>query len=188
LLDYEDFARAFSGVAKARAQVLQLGSTKTIAITIAGPNGKEITSASPTWNNLIGALRNGGDPFVNVQLLPFQASTFRLGLKVKCDPDREARSVLAEVEAALRASFSFESRELGQPVHQSEVIAVAQAVPGVVGVELLRLYGGSEPPSQAQDSLQIRLLASRMRVQGGIAKAAELLTLDPRPIDQLEEM
>ena len=37
LLDYEDFARAFSGIAKARAQVLHLSSGPVIAITIAGP-------------------------------------------------------------------------------------------------------------------------------------------------------
>jgi hypothetical protein len=37
-------------------------------------------------------------------------------------------------------------------------------------------------------SKQLRLLASRMRVEGGIAEPSELLTLDPGPLDQLEEM
>jgi hypothetical protein len=188
LLDYEDYARAFSGVAKARAQILQLGSGTTIAITIAGPKGKVITSASPTWINLIGSLQDSGDPFVAVQLQQHQASSFRIGIKVKCDLDREPEKVLADVEAALRAAFSFDVRELGQPVQQSEVIVVAQAVPGVIAVDLIALYGGTTPAAQVTKSLQPRLLASRMRVQAGIAKAAEILTLDPGPFDTLEAM
>jgi hypothetical protein len=73
-------------------------------------------------------------------------------------------------------------------VQQSEVIAVAHRVPGVVAVDLTRLYGGTEPPAQGAVSVQVRLLASRMRVAGGVALPAELLTLDPAPLDQLEEM
>jgi hypothetical protein len=61
-------------------------------------------------------------------------------------------------------------------------------VAGVVGVDLTRLYGGTEPASQTAVSLQDRLLASRLRVVGGVALAAELLTLDPAPFDRLEEM
>lgn len=188
LLDYEDYARAFSGVAKARAQVLQLATGKTIAITIAAPKGKVIGPASPTWINLIGSLKESGDPYVSVQLLKHQASTFHIGIKVECDPDREGATVLADVEAALRAAFSFDARELGQPVQESEVIAAAQAVPGVVAVDLVALYGGTAPHAQTMPSVQARLLASRMHIQGGVAQADEILTLDPGPLDTLEEM
>ena len=73
-------------------------------------------------------------------------------------------------------------------MQQSDVLAVAQALPGVVAIDLTRLYGGTEPASQTAVSLQVRLLASRMRVLGGVALPAELLTLDPAPFDALEEM
>ena len=49
----------------------------------------------------------------NVLLLSYQASTFRLGLKVKRDPAYESKPLLAAVEAALRAHYSFASRSLG---------------------------------------------------------------------------
>ena len=75
-----------------------------------------------------------------------------------------------------------------QPVLQSDVIAVAHAVPGVVAVDLDFLYGGTAPAAQTVRSRQTRLLASRMRVSGGVALPAELLTLDPGPLDRLEEM
>ena len=75
-----------------------------------------------------------------------------------------------------------------QPVLQSDVIAVAHSVPGVVAVDLDFLYGGTAPAAQTVRSRQTRLLASRMRVSGGVALPAELLTLDPGPLDRLEEM
>ena len=188
LLDYEDFARGFSGIAKAQAQVLQLTAGPTVAITIAGPDGASLTEASPVWINLLGALRKNGDPHVAVILLGAELSTFHLGLKVKCDPAFEAKVVLSAVEAALRVRFAFASRELGQPVQQSEVIAVAQALPGVVAVDITHLFGGTQPSAQTSESNQVRLLASRMRVDAGVARPAELLTLDPGPFALLGEM
>ncbi|WP_456621078.1 MULTISPECIES: putative baseplate assembly protein [unclassified Bradyrhizobium] len=188
VLDYEDFARAFTGIAKAQAQVLQLPRGKTVAITIAGPPDAPVNSASPVWTNLLAALKAGGDPHVAVALLPYQANAFRVGLKVKRDPDFDAKAMLAAVEAALRAHFAFDARELGQPVQQSDVIAVAQSVPGVLAIDLVRLYGGSSPSAQTIPSRQARLLAARMHVDQGVAKPSELLTLNPAPFDLLEEM
>lgn len=188
LLDYEDFALAFTGIAKAQAAVLQLAAGPTIAITLAGPDGDVLSDTNPVWNNLWQALRNSGDPHVNVQLLSYQASSFKLGLKVKRDPAYAIEPLLAAVEAALRAHYSFEQRALGQPVLQSDVIAVAHSVPGVVAVDLDYLYGGTAPLLQRFKSRQTRLLASRMRVSGLVALPSELLTLDAGPFDRLEEM
>ena len=188
LLDYEDFALAFTGVAKAQAQVLQLSAGPTIAITIAGQDGAVVSSTNPVWTNLQLALTSSGDPHVNIALLSYQPSMFRLGLKVKRDPAYQIKALLAAVEAALRDHFSFDHRALGQPVYQSDVIAVAQGVPGVVAIDLDFLYGGTSPASQTVKSRQTRLLASRMRVNGGVALPSELLTLNPAPFDRLEEM
>ena len=46
---------------------------------------------------------------MNVALLSYQPSTFRLGLKVKRDPAYELKPLLAAVEAALRAHYSFDA-------------------------------------------------------------------------------
>jgi hypothetical protein len=191
LLDYEDFAMAFTGIAKAQAQVLQLGAGPTIAITLAGQDGTQLSSSNPVWKNLWLALKANGDPHVSLLLLPYQASTFRLGLKVRRDPAYEIKPLLAAVEAALLAHYAFDTRSLGQPVLQSDVIAVVHSVPGVVAVDLDFLYREKAPmpaPSaQASKSSQTRLLASRMRVSGSVALPAELLTLSA-PFDRLEEM
>ena len=188
LLDYEDFARAYTGIAKAQAAVLQLRHGPIIGITVAGQDGVSIDATNPIRRNLLAALRANGDPRVDVRLLDYVASTFRIGLKVKCDPDYETAPVLAAVEAALRKAFSFAMRNLGQPVQQSEVIAVVHAVPGVVAMDLDLLYGGTAPVAQTLPSLQARLLASRMRVVDGAPVAAELLVLHPGALDRLEAM
>jgi hypothetical protein len=188
VLDYEDFARAYSGVARARAEVLLLHTGPTIVITVAGPNGTLISAASPIRINLRAALTASGDPHVAVRVLPHRASTFRLGVKVKPDPDRDEKRVLGDVETALRIAFGFDARDLGQPVHLSEVIATMQGVKGVIAVDVDLLYGGTEPVSQTVPSRQTRLLASRMSVRAGEPLADELLTLDPAPLDRLEVM
>jgi baseplate J-like protein len=217
LLDYEDFALAFTGIAKAQAQVLQLPAGPTVAVTVAGPRGESLTSSDSVWQNLRDALRAGGDPHVPVQLLSYQPIEFHLGLKVKRDPAYELRPLLATVEAALRAHYAFDARALGQPVLQSEIIAVAHSVRGVVAVDLDFLYVPQPvPPPQRGPILlfathvslrpgpalvktrrpnaplarsrQNRLLASRMRVGSGVALPAELLTLSSGPLDLLEEM
>ncbi len=188
VLDYEDFALAFTGIAKAQARVLNLSAGPTVAITLAGPAGKLVPPAGPVATSLLAALKAGGDPHVAVTLLSYLDSTFHVGIRVKIAADHESETVLAAVEAALRSAFSFDGRALGQPVQQSEVIAVAQAVPGVVAVDLEHLYSGTEPGQQALTPPSKRLLAKRIHVGGGTARSAELLTLDPGPLALLEEM
>ena len=188
LLDYEDFAMAFAGIAKAQARVLQLAGGPAIAITMAGQDGAQLSSDNPVWNHLWLALKAGGDPHVNVLLLPYRKSAFHLGLKVRRDPAYELKPLLAAVEGALRSRYAFEARALGQPVLQSEVIAAVHSVPGVVAVDLDFLYGGTAPAAQTKKSRQTRLLAACMHVQGGAAMPAELLTLDTGPLERLEEM
>jgi hypothetical protein len=182
VVDYEDFALAYTGIAKAQARVLNLRAGPTIAVTLAPPAGTQLTPTGPVATGLLAALKAGGDPHVAVTLLPHLDSHFQIGMRVRSAEDHESGTVLAAVEGALRSFFSFENRALGQPVHQSEVIAVAQAVPGVVAVDLELL------DFTAAGSLQTRLLADRMHVAGGAAQPAELLTLDPGPLALLEEM
>ena len=188
LLDYEDFAMAFAGIAKAQARVLPLAGGPAIAITVAGQDGVQLSAGHPVWNNLWLALKAGGDPHVNVLLLPYQKSVFHLGLKLRRDPAYELKPLLAAVEETLRRRYAFDARALGQPVLQSEVIAAVHSVPGVVAVDLDFLYGGTAPSAQTKKSRQTRLLATRMHASGGAAMPAELLTLAAGPLDRLEEM
>jgi predicted phage baseplate assembly protein len=179
LQDYEDFSRAFAGIAKALATWTWDGQTKRIFITVAGPNGAEIKPDSDTYINLLDELRDAGDPFVGLQVKSYRPAHFRFAGKVKVNPDYETDVVLAAVERALREEFSFDVRAFGQPVFLSEVIASVQAVPGVVALDANRLYRTGE-------TLETRLLAALPEtLTDGSVVAAELLTLDPAPLDEL---
>lgn len=174
LLDYEDFARAFAGVVKANATMLPLRNGRTIVVTVAFDGGDRL-------EDLATALRKHGDPRVDLIVLAATTATFRLAAKVAVDPAREQDAVLVGVETALRAAYSFDARDLTEPVFLSDIVAVAHGVPGVLAVDVDRLYAGATP------GIAPRLLAQRPAVGvGGTAIPAGLLVLDAAPFDWLE--
>ena len=174
LLDYEDFAHAFIGVAKAHAAVLTLRAGRTIVVTVAFEGGDRL-------DDLGEQLKKHGDPRVQVLVLAATSETFRLGLKVAVDEAYETDTVLAGVESALRAAYSFDARALGEPVFASDIVAVAHTAAGVLGIDLDLLYKGTVA------GLDGRLLAQLPAVgAGGTAIAAGLLELNPADFDSLE--
>lgn len=187
LRDYEDFARGFAGVGNALATWAWDGRTRRVFVTIAGANGAEVNADSNLYRQLIAALRTAGDPFVAFEVKSYRAAHFRVALKVKIDPDYLADKVLVDVEAALRARFAFRTRQFGQWVAKSEVISVAQNVRGVVAVDLDRFYRTTPPLNTAV--LHPRLPAALPSLgSDGLMVSAELLTLDPGPLEALEVM
>lgn len=185
LQDYEDFARAFAAIYKTRATWTWFHRTRGVFLTVAGYKGGDVSLAGR--QKLRAALAQWGDPFVPVAVENHEAFTFRTGLRVKIDPDREAAKVLEAVEKALRNAFSFEGRSFGQAVTLAEVTAAAQAVPGVVAVQVALLYRSGDQDLEAGLKAP---LASRAPQPGerGVVLPAELLTLDPAPLDLLEEL
>jgi predicted phage baseplate assembly protein len=176
LPDYADFALAFSGVAKAQATVLPLRAGRTVVVTVAFPGGERI-------DDLTTALKTFGDPTVEILVLAGSLETFRVALEVAVDPAYENEKVLSGVEAALRAACGFDVRGFGEPVYLSGIEAVAQAVPGVVAIDVIRLYTGATP------SLSDRLLAQQPGVAADAsAIAAGVLVLDDAPFDGLGVM
>jgi predicted phage baseplate assembly protein len=176
LLDYQDFALAFSGVVKANAAVLPLRGGRTIVVTVAFDGGDRL-------DDLADGLRTYGDPRVEVQVVAGTTETFRLALKVAVDPAYDAKTVLAAVETALRAAYAFAARDFVEPVFLSAIEATVHTVPGVLAVDVDLLYTGSAA------SRSERLLAQQPAVAaGGTAIPAGVLVLDPAPLDWLEQM
>jgi len=181
LKDYEDYARAFTGIAKAQAVVLNTCAGRTVFVTVAGDNG-EIPPDS-TLTQLLQALKRGGDPLAHCELAPYRKAPFSLALRIKYDADHQSAKVITDTEAALRAAFSFDAREFGQPVSRSEVMAVAQKVEGVLGVALDRF---SRAATNAAPEEPLMPAGAKINAQRSPI-AAELLLLDPGPLD-IKEM
>jgi Baseplate J-like protein len=176
LLDYEDYARTFTGVVKANAVVLPLHGVRTVVITVAFEGGERIV-------DLTDALRKHGDPLVQVLVVEAATEAFRLAMNVAVDPTYEEDAVLAAVEAGLRSAYSFDARALLEPVFRSEIVAAAHAVDGVLAADIDYLYTGTTA------DLADRLLAQRPDIDPtGNAIPAGVLVLDPGPLDSLAVM
>lgn len=136
LSDYGDYALAFSGVAKSRADWAWSGSKREILISVCGPQARAIPPTSDLATRLLKALRSAGDPATPVRIGAVTLLTFGINGTVKVDPDYRIEDVQSNVEAILRTRLSFDFRELNQAVFPSEVIAWIQSIPGVLYVDL----------------------------------------------------
>jgi predicted phage baseplate assembly protein len=182
LRNYEDFARGFAGIAKARADTVWDGETRRIVVTVAGPGGEPIDpSKGDVFDNLSNSLRTLGDPFVRITVVSYRSATFRLAARLLIHPDHEGDVVFAAVEAALRDAYSFDRRGFAPLVASSDVIRVIHSVAGVEGVDLDLLHRTSGAGSAP--ILHNRLLAEAVTLSpDGTVLAAEVLALDPEPI------
>lgn len=177
LSDYENFTRSYAGFAKALATWTWDGRTRGVFLSVAGPDGAAISDSLA--QQLIDAIHQSGDPFVPVRVASYEEAVFQLSAQILVDPDYQAEAVFSAINEALRAEFSFTARAFGQPVESSEVVALLQSVAGVVAVNLKALFRDGSAPI-----LNARLEASLP--SGGDPTslgAAELLMLDPAPID-----
>ena len=147
LRDFEDFARAFSGIGKAQARMLWAGGRQLVHLTVAGVDGAAVDPGSALDKNFREALDRLRDPFQALVVETYEHLLFLVRLKVSVEPDYVRETVLAGVETALRAAFSFEARGFGQSVFLSEVMAVAQGVAGVVFVDVDALYREGQTPA-----------------------------------------
>jgi predicted phage baseplate assembly protein len=177
LRDYEDFARAYAGIAKALAAWVWTGETREVFLTVAGPEGRPVGEGP--LENLVAALRAAGDRHLPLRVEEYERAYFGITAKVEVDPDHLPERVKAELEAALREQFGFEARSFGQGVALSEVVAAMQAVPGVVMVDVDELYRISEDGSKEPPRAFLEARAPRPGEEDGGVPPAELLTLDP---------
>lgn len=181
LQDYEDFARAFTGVAKALATWSWIGRTRGVFVTVAGSGGAAISTDGQTYGNLLAAMRTAGDPNVPLRVQSFRDAFFRLAATITLQPGAVAGATLMAVETALRGAFAFDTREFGQSVAISEVLAVIQGVTGVRAAQVTQFFRTDDPNG---GGLATGLAAAApMAATARHVLAAELLTLDPRPLD-----
>jgi predicted phage baseplate assembly protein len=173
--DVADFAAASAGVAKAATSWTWDGTRYVACVTVAGADGALVPPGSDQYRNLLLAMQDASDGMLAVALCSYIPVSFTVAATISADPSLVQDDVLAAVRAALRSAFSFDARDFAQPVFASEVIAVAQAVPGVVSLTLDAFARKGDPPSVPPDYLA----AAAPTLGGAGLVGAELLTLDP---------
>jgi predicted phage baseplate assembly protein len=205
--DYEDFARVFAGIGKARAIELSNGRREVVHVTIAGADDIPIDKNADLYRNLRQALLDNGDPFLALHLDIRELMLIVIDANIRILPDYLWEPVVMQVRAAMLDAFSFERRELGQDVLLSEVISVIQTVRGVAYVDVDKLRGIPEKTidqlhggqrrlltpaeianivSQSRDKNDIpiedplpRILVNLAGIEGGTIRPAQLAFLTP---------
>jgi predicted phage baseplate assembly protein len=183
LQDYEDFARAFSGIGKASARWTWNGAQRAVLITVAGSKGAVVEPTSRLAENLSRAMRAAGDPFVPFSVVSHRPAFFKLAARVKVHSDYRPERVIQAVQERVRTAFAFERREFGQPIAFSELIAVLQQEPGVEAVNLAQFHRSDEEPTVPPPALLAA--APAQTGTGGGMLGAELLLLDPSPLSDI---
>ena len=180
-LDYEDFARNFSGIAKALATWTWNEHSRGIHLTVAGEEGADLTDSS-TITDLRDSLLDFGNPLIPIQIDSYKSVSFKLAGTVYADADRDPDDVGTAVNDVLKAAFSFDARSFGQPVTLSEVEAVIQNVAGVSYIDLDALYIGTASALETYLAAQ----APHNGAAFDLVSPAKLLTLDESSLSGLE--
>lgn len=138
--DYEDFARTFAGIGKAKSTELWTGKRSFVHLTVAAASGAAINESGPPITTLREALASKADPSQIVMVSTFDPAQFAVHLRIIKDDAYLAETLEQEIRDALVERFSFAQRQFAQPVAGSEVVAIVQAIPGVVALDLDKLY------------------------------------------------
>jgi hypothetical protein len=177
--DYADFSRTFAGIGKASAVRLTDGHRQLVHVTIAGAEDIPIDTTSDLYQNLVQALHDFGDPYQPIQVAVRRLRLVIISVNVAILPDYSWESVAAEIRPTLLTTFAFESRNLGQPVVQSEVISAIQGVAGVSYVSLQLLDSFAEAATVQQTIQNLAGLAGTLGLNDYIG--ASLAGLNPDP-------
>jgi acylphosphatase len=136
LEDFEDAAREFAGVAKARASSAWSGEEQVVYLTVAG-EGAAITGH--TYDELVADLNSRRDPNRTLIVRSYTTIPIQIAALIFVSADRVPDDVLAAAQSVVTAYFSFDNQQFGEPVHLSNIYAALQGVGGVLGADITTL-------------------------------------------------
>jgi predicted phage baseplate assembly protein len=174
LEDYQNFALAFAGIAKAVATWTWSGNLRGVFLTVAGENGATLQNSDPIVTNLIKALQSAGNPHIPLLVASYVPVLFQFTANVNVDTaEYDPKQVFARVWQNISAAFAFGQRQLAQAVVASEIVEIIQRTPGVIAVQLTALNLTGEPGGASVPP--VMCASGPLPPQG-----AQMLLLDPQ--------
>jgi predicted phage baseplate assembly protein len=185
LLDYENYARAYPGIGKARGDMLWIKGASRLHLTVAGATGG--MPGPDVLDHLRASIAGASDPSQRFTAAPYVQRYFSLAAAIAVDPRYRFEDVRASAAAALLAAFGFDARDLGQSVTAAEIMALMHRLPGVVAVDIVELLPYGNGPRPADPALEA-VPAFGARYDAATAKqlAAELLLINPASLTLTE--
>jgi hypothetical protein len=175
--DYQDFARTFAGIGKAHAAALWTGKRSVVHLTVASASGGTLAPSGDTMVALRAAIERSADPSQVPLISSFVPAEFAVHLRIVRDLAWAEDALASTIRAALLDRFSFARREFAQPVAASEIVALVQAIPGVLALDLDALHRTTE-----HAKFESLLPAARATWSGYAVTPAELLLLSANHI------
>jgi len=180
LIDFEEFAAAFTGVGKAKTVWLWSGQQRLVHVTVAAVDGSALPANSTLLTYLRSAIDAARPPHQDLRIGVGNVVKLPLDAQIAVSDGHAFDAVAKAVVAALVAGFGFDAREFTQPLSGSEVVAVMQAVDGVDHVVLNSV--GSNGATLLSDPIEAR----GAHWNGTDIAPAELLLIDPAAIHLTE--
>ncbi|WP_117190421.1 putative baseplate assembly protein [Rhizobium terrae] len=179
LADYEDFARAFAGIGKAKVTAIWRGRRQIVHVTVAPAIEGVFDADDASLASLVTSMERYRDPRQMLIVAPHVPLYFKIVAKVAFDPRYLADDVRAAIEAALKTVFGYDARPLAEPMSAAAIIAAIQAVEGVSHVDLdgFGLYSENDP--DAVPVLETVLPAWPARLSDGASAADPLAAVEP---------
>ncbi len=134
LRDFEDAAREFTGIAKARAAWEWAGESRRVRLTVACDGGAPL--GPETRASLLRYLDLRRDPFRRMRVEDYTERPVLLALRVAAHPDYLVEAVRAAVRATLLEFFAFDQRDLGAGLHLSDLYQRLHEVEGVIAADI----------------------------------------------------
>ncbi|KQP12268.1 putative baseplate assembly protein [Pseudorhodoferax sp. Leaf267] len=184
LPDYQDFARAFPGIGKARADLAWVDGASRVLLSVAGATGG--APGDEVLANLRQAIADLSDPSQPFVVKASVLRYFRCVARVQVEGRYIAADVLAAASARVQQAFGFEARDLGQSVTAAELLALLHQVPGVVAVDLEVLQPFGEGAAAAAAAQAVPAFGGRWNVAGRSMLPAEWLLVNPAALDLVE--
>ena len=157
LSDYEDYARAYPGIGKARATELWDWRRAFVHVTVAAASGETLSTTDAVVQTLRASVDAAKDPTHIVVWDGHVEVRFDVHARLRVDEAYVRSDVEGRVRAALVRAYAFERRGFGQPVPASEVAAIIQGVNGVVGVDVDSVHAFGTAPAPLRPVLRAAL-------------------------------
>jgi predicted phage baseplate assembly protein len=129
--DAPDLVLSWAGVGKAHAIRRTIGAAEIVALTVAGVTPDALLAGDDLLTSLAAALVAADRPGAPVVVVPAPVYLIVLAARVRCDPEFDWAVVSVALRSALTGALGYQQRQLGEGIVLSEIVAVAQSVPGV---------------------------------------------------------
>jgi phage-related baseplate assembly protein len=142
LRDFEDAAREYEGIAKARARMVWNGEEQEVSLVVAADNDADIRPED--LEKIYKYLNTRRDTNRKLRIVPRIKVPIAIGVEVKVASDYLEKNVLDAASETLRSYFAFENIDIGQDIFLSDIYKALQGVEGLNAARISKLQRRSD--------------------------------------------